>query len=120
MLGGGAWGTSLALQCARKGHDVMIWAREQEVVESINRSHENNVFLKGFELPENIVASSSGKEVVAHGELILIVVPTPFMERVMAPLAESITDEQVRVVLDDALTCTPFVYEYEEQRRCIS
>lgn len=46
VLGGGAWGTSLALHSARKGHDVLIWAREQEVVDAINIDHENIVFFK--------------------------------------------------------------------------
>jgi 3-hydroxyisobutyrate dehydrogenase-like beta-hydroxyacid dehydrogenase len=46
VLGGGAWGSALALHCGRKGHDVMIWAREQEVVESINSIHENTQFFK--------------------------------------------------------------------------
>lgn len=46
VLGGGAWGTALALHCARKGHDVLLWAREQEAVDGINQNHENHVFFK--------------------------------------------------------------------------
>jgi glycerol-3-phosphate dehydrogenase (NAD(P)+) len=46
VLGGGAWGTALALHCARKGHEVQLWAREKEVVEGINGEHENVVFFQ--------------------------------------------------------------------------
>lgn len=46
VLGGGAWGTALALHAARKGHDVLVWAREQEVVDAINNQHENTTFFK--------------------------------------------------------------------------
>lgn len=46
VLGGGAWGTSLALHCGRKGHDVLIWAREEDVVAGINNEHENTTFFK--------------------------------------------------------------------------
>jgi len=46
VLGGGAWGTALALHAGRKGHDVLVWAREPEVVESINNVHENTMFFK--------------------------------------------------------------------------
>lgn len=46
VIGGGAWGSSLALHCGRKGHEVMVWAREPEVVESINKEHENTMFFK--------------------------------------------------------------------------
>lgn len=31
VIGGGAWGTALALHCARMGHTVLMWAREPEV-----------------------------------------------------------------------------------------
>lgn len=45
VLGAGAWGTALALHCARMGHDVMIWALEAEVATQINVEHENKTFL---------------------------------------------------------------------------
>ena len=34
VVGGGAWGTTLADLLARKGEDVTLWAREPEVVAS--------------------------------------------------------------------------------------
>lgn len=46
VLGGGAWGTSLALHCARKKHEVLLWAREEEVVTAVNEEHENTQFFK--------------------------------------------------------------------------
>lgn len=47
VLGGGAYGTAMAQVVARGGCRVVIWAREHEVVEAINRTHENTAFLKG-------------------------------------------------------------------------
>lgn len=46
VLGGGAWGTALALHAARMGHDVLLWALEPEVKRAVNEEHENTVFLK--------------------------------------------------------------------------
>ncbi|MCA8886324.1 MAG: glycerol-3-phosphate dehydrogenase, partial [Hyphomonadaceae bacterium] len=48
VLGAGAWGTALAQVAAAAGREVLIWAREPEVVESINSTHENEVFLPGI------------------------------------------------------------------------
>lgn len=45
VLGGGAWGTALALHAARMGHDVLLWALEPEVVRSVNEEHENKAYL---------------------------------------------------------------------------
>jgi glycerol-3-phosphate dehydrogenase (NAD(P)+) len=44
VIGAGAWGTALA-QVAAAGGDVLIWAREPEVVAAINSIHENTAFL---------------------------------------------------------------------------
>ena len=46
VLGGGAWGTALALHAARMGHEVLLWALEPEVKRAVNEEHENTVFLK--------------------------------------------------------------------------
>jgi hypothetical protein len=48
VLGGGAYGTALAQVMARGGTKVQMWVRETEVVESINKEHENKSFLKGM------------------------------------------------------------------------
>ena len=47
VLGGGAFGTAMANHLASKGTIVQLWAREEEVVESINSKHENSVYLAG-------------------------------------------------------------------------
>ncbi|MBQ6028747.1 MAG: NAD-binding protein, partial [Treponema sp.] len=36
VIGAGAWGTGFAQALARGGHDVTLWAMEDEVVSSIN------------------------------------------------------------------------------------
>ncbi len=48
IIGGGAWGTALAVTARRAGRDVILWAREAEVVEAINQRHENSLFLPGI------------------------------------------------------------------------
>ena len=108
VLGGGAWGTALALHAGRKGHDVLIWAREPEVVEAVNTLHENTVFFKGHKLPDTVRCSADGAAVAAHGDLVLVVIPTPFVERVLAPLAGALRADQILVsctkgILNDTL-----------------
>ena len=47
VVGAGAWGTALAQLSAKAGCEVTLWAREQDVVTSINEKHENQTFLEG-------------------------------------------------------------------------
>ena len=57
VIGGGAWGTALAQVAAASGEDVLLWAREPEVVDSINGTHRNAIFLSGQELSPAIRAT---------------------------------------------------------------
>src|SRR5919109_294034 len=57
VVGGGAWGTALADLLARKGEQVQLWAREPEVVESINQRHANDMFLPGAPLAPTLSAT---------------------------------------------------------------
>jgi glycerol-3-phosphate dehydrogenase (NAD(P)+) len=108
VLGGGAWGTALALHCGIKGHDVLLWAREPEVVDSINNEHENTLFFKGFKLSPNVKASQDMREVATFGEIILSVIPTPFLGTTMQQVADLITDDKIicsctKGILNDTL-----------------
>jgi len=50
-------GTALAVIAARAGHDVQLWARNADVVDSINRDHVNSVYLAGTPLPPSVRAN---------------------------------------------------------------
>ncbi|MCB2082007.1 MAG: NAD(P)-dependent glycerol-3-phosphate dehydrogenase [Rickettsiales bacterium] len=78
VIGAGAWGTSLAARFAEAGGDVLLWAREPEVVESINNHHENTLFLKGITLPANL-RSTSNLEALAGARALFLVPPAQFM-----------------------------------------
>ena len=45
IIGAGAWGTALAIQAFRAGNEVVLWAREPEVVDHINIHSVNKMFL---------------------------------------------------------------------------
>ena len=44
IVGAGAWGTALAITATRAGKDVVIWALESDVANSINKQRENHVY----------------------------------------------------------------------------
>ena len=91
VVGGGAWGTALAIHCARMGHKVTLWARESEVVEAVNGpARENSVFLRGHPVPDTMSASGDLAKVVATTKLLLVVVPTPFVAATLMPVADAL------------------------------
>ncbi len=65
VIGAGAWGTALGQALANSGRDILMWARETEVVESINKHHENKMYLSGVRLNEMIKATHNQDEMSA-------------------------------------------------------
>src|ERR1051326_8768690 len=76
VIGAAGWGAGLSLVLARRKHDVRLWAREQEVVRSIAEKRENQPFLPGHKLPEQIIASHDFDEVLNGAGLIVWVTPS--------------------------------------------
>lgn len=74
VIGAGAWGTALAMAAARAGAQVVLQAREEEVVDSVNARHENSLFLPGIPLDPTIRATASLEE-AADAEALLLVTP---------------------------------------------
>ncbi|MEQ8508905.1 MAG: NAD(P)H-dependent glycerol-3-phosphate dehydrogenase [Rhodospirillaceae bacterium] len=87
VIGAGAWGTALAAMARRAGRDVVLWAREEEVVTSINTHHENDVFLPGVALDPAIRATSDYAETV-DADLVLLVAPAQHLRRVCTDVAK--------------------------------
>lgn len=86
VIGGGAWGTALAQVCAKAGRDVVLWAREPEVVAGVNREHENTVFLPGVALDPTIRASGDLAD-LASADLILAVAPAQHLRASLSAFA---------------------------------
>jgi glycerol-3-phosphate dehydrogenase (NAD(P)+) len=87
VIGAGAWGTALAKHLAEKGLHVRLWAYERDVVDSINQTHENRVFLPGVTLPPSLTATDSLAEAASDCEGLLFVVPSHVARLVLQQLA---------------------------------
>ncbi len=83
VLGGGAWGTALAQVIASGGDDVLLWAREPDVVDAINRDHANPKFLPGVALHPAIRATGLTGD-LRNARLWLVVAPAQHLRHVLA------------------------------------
>jgi len=83
VVGGGAWGTALADLLARKGEDVTLWAREPEVIESVNRRHVNEMFLPNASLAPALRAERDLATSVAGVEVVVSAAPSHAVRPVM-------------------------------------
>ena len=76
VIGGGAWGTALAMLLADKRHEVTLWMYEKELAEETARTRENRVYLPGFILPPSIIITASLETAVRGKSVLLSVVPS--------------------------------------------
>ena len=90
VIGAGAWGTTLADLLARKDLTVTIWAREPEVVQGINRDHENAMFLPKAPLAPALRASGDLAEAVQGAEVVVSAVPSHAVRAVMTTVAAAV------------------------------
>lgn len=98
VIGGGAWGTALADLLARNGHDVALWARESDVVETVNASHENVRFLKGARLHESLRASGDMGAVLKGAEIVTYAAPSHVLRAVLRQEPRSVGPDTLIVV----------------------
>ena len=76
VMGSGSWGTSLGMVLADAGSDVSMWAREPDVVESINDHHVNERYHPGLELPLSMWASGDPAEVLKDASIVILAIPS--------------------------------------------
>ncbi len=97
VIGGGAWGTALAMLLADKGLDVTLWVYEKDIAEETARTRENRTYLPGFTLPDSIRITSSIETAAAGKSLILSVVPSHTARAVSKQLVPFLSQDAVIV-----------------------
>ena len=98
VIGAGSWGTALSQLLAVGEHEVMLWARKDEVVDSINERHVNPRYLSDVFLSERIKATTSYGQALDGAEAVVIVTPSSLMRETAQAIAAYITDETPIVV----------------------
>jgi glycerol-3-phosphate dehydrogenase (NAD(P)+) len=87
VLGSGSWGTALAMQLCRNGHQVRLWGNEPAEIEEMRTLGENRRYLPGLPLPAGLTPLTSLDESLEGATDCLAVVPSHAFGEVVAALA---------------------------------
>ncbi len=82
ILGGGSWGTALAVLLGNKGYKVILWCRRKEQADSLAGKRENMQYLPGVVIPKNVHASSK-IENIKSADMIIVSVPCAYFRKVL-------------------------------------
>lgn len=74
VFGAGAWGTALA-QAFSATHEVCLWGRDRAHLDMIARTRENQRYLPGVHLHENMCLESDFARAAQNADLHLVVTP---------------------------------------------
>jgi len=95
VVGGGSWGTALALTLAPRFEEVRLWVFEKELAARIRETRRNDVYLPDSALPPNVRISSQIGECASDAGIVLGVMPSHHARRVYRSVRGVLDDEQV-------------------------
>jgi glycerol-3-phosphate dehydrogenase (NAD(P)+) len=96
ILGGGSWGTALAivLDRAHKTHQISLWVRDASLAESMQRDRENKTYLPGHKLPEKVHVTHDAAVALENAGVAVAAIPAAHArgvyQRVLPLLARDI------------------------------
>lgn len=80
VIGAGGWGTALSNLLAYNGYNVVLWAREPELIDSINKNRVNNLFLPKIKLSEKVIAVND-LAVLKTQKFFVSAIPTQYIRK---------------------------------------
>jgi glycerol-3-phosphate dehydrogenase (NAD(P)+) len=87
VLGGGSWGTALAVHLGGIGHDVRLWALEDDLVADMRARRTNAVYLPGVTIPDNVSVTGVLDDAVRDTELVVSAIPSQWCRGVIRAAA---------------------------------
>src|SRR5579864_6831231 len=98
IIGAGAWGTALAIVLGRQDrHAVCLWAREEQVRESIASTRINTVFLPQCRIPDCVTVTGETAEALQDAEFVICSVPSQHCRVLFQQLAAHLEPEMMIV-----------------------
>lgn len=98
VIGTGTFGTALALTAARAGNEVLCWAREQEVIDSINQQHINKIFLPDVPVPDVIRATSNIEDIFNFSDIVLLTVSAQYTRATLQQMKPFVKENTIIVL----------------------
>ncbi len=97
IIGGGSWGTALALALAPRFNSVRLWVYEAELAERMQSSRETSDYLPGFRLPENIAASHQLERSLEGAEIVCGVMPSQHAREIYTAMLPHLNPNSILV-----------------------
>lgn len=109
VIGAGSWGTALSLLLAENGHDVRLWAREEEIVNNIRNHHKNGVYLSELVLPESVTGWSDIEEALSGSGVVVFATPSHTIRNMAASVRPFLRGDEKVVSVSKGIEMDSFM-----------
>jgi glycerol-3-phosphate dehydrogenase (NAD(P)+) len=92
VVGAGSWGTALAVHCARAGHSVGLWGRDESQIAAMRRERVNQRYLPEVAFPDRLAPTSDAAAALEGADLVLSAVPSRHTRSVWNEIAADAAD----------------------------
>jgi len=90
IVGGGSWGTALAIVLAARFERIRLWVYEADLAERMKTSRQNDGYLAGADIPINVDITSDLAASVEDADIVLSVMPSHLVRSIYGKLAASL------------------------------
>ena len=97
VIGAGAWGTTLAQVLCDAGNEVLLWARDKEIIDEINNSNSNIKYVGDLKLPDNLKATIEIDKALNFSEIYVLAIPTQQLRQALLNWKEFANKEAIVV-----------------------
>ncbi|KAF4138057.1 NAD-dependent glycerol-3-phosphate dehydrogenase C-terminus [Phytophthora infestans] len=98
VLAAGAFGIAMATLVARRKHDVFLYARDANVVQTINETHRSPRVFPQFNLLPNIRATTSVAEATSDAKIVIVCLPAQLTPDFLAQYRDDVPTDAVLVI----------------------
>lgn len=95
ILGAGSWGIALTNLLSNNGHEVKVWSIDKNEIDMLNEHREHLTKLPGVKLLDSVKFSTDVESVVKDSEMLVMVVPSPFIRSTAKTIAPYVNENQI-------------------------
>lgn len=103
VIGGGSWGSAIAIHLGRLHLPVKLWIREPDILRSAQKQGVNPMFLPGFSFPPEVTAHGDIREAARGASAIFIAVPSRYCRGIYRRLAPAVGPQSLLISLTKGL-----------------
>ncbi len=97
VIGGGAFGSTLASILAAQGKKIALWVRSTEQANEINSQHSNGKYLGSSPLDASLTAITDLQEAVKSAPALLLAIPTQSIREIARKVGDHVSGDQIIV-----------------------